>query len=142
MLLVSAEDARIVRAALCAGGRAGLDPRAGTVWLLPGTLPPGWLRATPPCDLHELEVLADGHLSLVPEWLTDWENTNESRTWNTRWHEACLRQPGVSANECMRAPAAAALLYDTLQLWAAALHRLLTARPADLDDLHRRSVIG
>ncbi|XP_063891136.1 uncharacterized protein LOC110381996 [Helicoverpa armigera] len=44
VLFVCVEDARVVRAALCAGRAAGLLPRAGAVWLLPGALPPSWLR--------------------------------------------------------------------------------------------------
>lgn len=125
VLLVSAEDARVVRAALTAGRRAGL---AACVWLLPA--------------LEPLGSLADGHFSFVPSWFLDWkpDSTTERRRWTSRWNELCARGPR-GGGACLSPPATAALLYDVLQLWAAALRRLLTSRPASLDDLHRKDVV-
>ncbi|XP_013178726.1 PREDICTED: uncharacterized protein LOC106125862 [Papilio xuthus] len=78
VVVVAAEDARVVRAALCAGARAGLAPGAGAVWLLPGALPAGWLRARPgdrpACAQRDLDAVADGHLSFAAEWLAAWRD--------------------------------------------------------------------
>ncbi|KAM3957698.1 LOW QUALITY PROTEIN: uncharacterized protein ACR2FA_008271 [Aphomia sociella] len=121
------EDARWVRAALCAGRAAGLTPAAGAVWLLPGALPAGWLRPAAgdrhACTRDQLADQADGHVSVAPQWLADWE-------------EAGAGGAGGAA------PAYAALLYDALRLWAAALRRLLAAQPAALDDLHRPELVS
>ncbi|XP_063838807.1 uncharacterized protein LOC135087892, partial [Ostrinia nubilalis] len=105
------EDARSVRAALCAGQRAGL---AGAVWLLPA-LPAGWLAREPPCPRAVLAAAAEGHLRAAPAW----------RARPRAWPACAGCAPG------------AALLYDALKLWAAALARLLAADPAAVDDLHR-----
>ncbi|XP_068621207.1 uncharacterized protein [Battus philenor] len=153
VLLVAAEDARAVRAALCAGWRAGLAPAAGSAWLLPATLPPGWLRAAradrPACAQHELDAAADGHLSFVPEWLAAWRGETDTgarapdlniSAWRERWRTRCAawarRVGDGGAGRCASAAPLGALLYDALRLWAAALDRLLTAQPDRLADLH------
>lgn len=145
MLLVCAEDARVVRAALCAGRRAGLTPSAGAVWLLPATLPSRWLLPAPAdrheCSREHLAQVADGHFAVAPEWFAGWSEAaaSEHRSWVERWRAICSRSSRL-AGECGWPPAHAALLYDSLRVWAAALRRLLAARPAALDDLHRRDL--
>ncbi|CAH0748709.1 unnamed protein product [Diatraea saccharalis] len=127
IVYVCLEDAREVRAALCAGHAAGLTPSAGTVWLLPGTLPDGWLQQdhaeTDECGA--LAVVAEGHLRAVPAWLAEWGGPQRAD-----WEKRC---PGCRPR--------AALLYDALRLWAAALRRLLAAKPTSLDDLHRPDLV-
>ncbi|XP_059047400.1 uncharacterized protein LOC131842852, partial [Achroia grisella] len=143
------EDARSVRAALCAGGAAGLTPAAGAVWLLPGALPDGWLAPGAGdrhgCSRRRLEQLAEGHLSAAPRWQADWEDGEDGEggeggaddaradAWRGRLRARCAA--------CARPPASAALLYDVTRLWAAALRRLLAAHPAALDDLHRPELV-
>ncbi|KAG6457919.1 hypothetical protein O3G_MSEX010563 [Manduca sexta] len=145
VVLVCAEDARVVRTALCAGARAGLVPAAGAVWLLPAALPPHWLYPAPTdrhtCSREDLERVAEGHFSVAPEWLAGWSiaAANEHRSWVERWRAICSRIPRPAGN-CREPSAHAALLYDALRVWAAALRSLLEARPAALDDLHRRDI--
>lgn len=114
-----------MRAALCAGHAAGLTPGAGAVWLLPGALPAGWARPAPgerlACTPGQLEAVAEGHLRAQPAWVAEWPPP-AAAAWAAR---------------CTDCEPRSALLYDTLNLWAAALDRLLAAKPAALDDLHR-----
>ncbi|CAH2988979.1 unnamed protein product [Chilo suppressalis] len=122
------EDAREVRAALSAGHAAGLTPTAGAVWILPGTLPDGWLqpdRADSDDCGPSLSAMAEGHLRAIPAWLAGWSEAKR-----TEWEKRC---PGCKAD--------AALLYDALRLWAGALRRLLAAKPTSLDDLHRPDLV-
>ncbi|KAF9814653.1 hypothetical protein SFRURICE_000224 [Spodoptera frugiperda] len=142
ILYVCAEDARVVRAALCAGRAAGLAPAAGAVWLLPASLPRRWLRAPAGnCTQQELRDMAEGHLSVAPAWMADWEERgdapadSEVGAWQRSWRARCSRW-----QECGRAPAQAALLYDALRMWDAALRRALRAHPAALDNLHHKSI--
>lgn len=132
---MSAEDARVVRAALCAGARAGLLPRAGAVWLLPAALPPRWLRAAPGdahnCSDERLREAADGHLSVAPAWAVRWR---APPAWERRWRAQC----GAA---CAAPPPHAAALYDALRLWLAALRRLLRADPSAIDDIHRDATV-
>lgn len=76
------EDARAVRAALCAGHAAGLRPRDGAVWLLPAALTPAALtpRRSDPCLQEHLREMLDGHFSIAPEWQLPWldESNNVS----------------------------------------------------------------
>lgn len=141
VLYVCAEDARVVRAALCAGRAAGLTPAAGAVWLLPAALPPRWLRPAPAerhnCSLEQLRAAAAGHLSVAPAWQAAWDSGPPAPAWHQRWRSRCRRARRAL---CERAPAHAALLYDTLRMWDAALHRLLRAQPTALDNLHRRNI--
>lgn len=78
VIVVSSEDARVVRAALCAGRAVGLVPSAGAAWLLPATLPPVGLRVSPSdrpaCTQPQLDEVAAGHLSFAPDWLAAWRN--------------------------------------------------------------------
>lgn len=144
-----AEDARVVRAALCAGAGEGLQPRAGAVWLLPATLPPAWLHRDAAdahnCSQQQLDDTAAGHLSVAPAWLVDWEERDagapEHAAWTARWRRQCCLQRGACApGDCVRAPAYSALLYDALRMWDAALRRQLHAHPAALDNLHHRGI--
>lgn len=142
ILYVCAEDARVVRAALCAGRAAGLAPAAGAVWLLPASLPRRWLRAPAGnCTQQELRDMAEGHLSVAPAWMADWEERgdapadSEVGAWQRSWRARCSRW-----QQCGRAPAQAALLYDALRMWDAALRRALRAHPAALDNLHHKSI--
>ncbi|KAJ8726702.1 hypothetical protein PYW07_001400 [Mythimna separata] len=148
VLYVSAEDARVVRAALCAGRAAGLAPAAGAVWLLPAALPPAWLAVHDAdrhnCTQDQLLEAADGHFSVAPAWLAAWdERTPDAaqRAWTRRWRAQCCVQLGgcALATDCARAPAHAALLYDALRMWDDALRRQLHKSPAALDNLHRGS---
>ncbi|XP_041972926.1 uncharacterized protein LOC121728746 [Aricia agestis] len=155
IVFVCAEDARAVRAALCAGGDAGLTPTAGAVWILPATLPRTWLTptSTDRCTAERLQEMIDGHLSVVPEWMLPWldnivvdtDNTQENgsstieaadEAWIKRWHTQC-RYLGA---KCTQASPHAALLYDSLKLWAAALSKALVSRPDTLDALHHPSL--
>ncbi|XP_045782233.1 uncharacterized protein LOC123878826 isoform X2 [Maniola jurtina] len=159
VLLVCAEDARVVRAALCAGHAAGLTPARGAVWLLPAALPPGTLDAQPAdaCDARQLAEMLDGHLSVAPEWALPWldhaevnANATEGndaeaadpsearrRAWVARWRAQCL----LLGVQCARPGPHAPLLYDALRLWAGALDRLARARPAALADLHDAALV-
>ncbi|XP_069355967.1 uncharacterized protein [Maniola hyperantus] len=154
VLLVCVEDARAVRAALCAGHAAQLTPARGAVWLLPGALPPGALGAQPgdACDARQLAEMLDGHLSVAPEWALAWlgrgelnANATEAadpsaarrRAWVARWRAQC-RLLGV---QCAQPGPHAPLLYDALRLWAGALARLARARPAALADLHDAALV-
>ncbi|XP_022820642.1 ephrin type-A receptor 4-like, partial [Spodoptera litura] len=151
ILYVCAEDARVVRAALCAGRAAGLAPPA--VWLLPGALPPAWLRPpasdTHNCTHQQLRDMAEGHLSVAPAWLADWDERSdasadsEEGAWRRQWRSRCLRARACgrgACGACGRAPGQAALLYDALRMWDAALRRQLRAHPAALDNLHHESI--
>ncbi|CAB3230296.1 unnamed protein product [Arctia plantaginis] len=135
VLYVSAEDARVVRAALCAGAGAGLLPRAGAVWLLPAALPPRWLRRAPAdahnCSDERLREAADGHLSVAPAWMRAWR---APPAWERRWRAHCGRA-------CGSPPPHAAALYDALRLWHAALRRLLRDDPAAVDDIHCNATV-
>ncbi|CAK1602633.1 unnamed protein product [Parnassius mnemosyne] len=165
VVVVSAEDARVVRAALCAGRGAGLLPGAGAAWLLPAALPPAWLAPAPAdrpaCTLAQLRQVAQGHLSFAPYWLAAWRNETDRssnplpapheiaqrQSWEARWHPRCsawARRGGGAAGgaaDCARAGPLPALLYDTLRLWAGALDRVLSARPALLADLHDPDIV-
>ncbi|XP_075992828.1 uncharacterized protein LOC142987732 [Anticarsia gemmatalis] len=144
VLYVSAEDARVVRAALCAGRGAGLLPPAGAVWLLPAALPPRWLERAPGdahnCSDAELREVADGHLSVAPAWLVGWEpSAAQFRDWVTRWRALCrARTPHDS---CASPSPHAAALYDVLRLWHDALRRLLRDNPAAIDDIHGNATV-
>ncbi|XP_060800314.1 uncharacterized protein LOC106137745 isoform X2 [Amyelois transitella] len=159
ILYVNLEDVRGVRAALCAGRAAGLTGPGGAVWLLPGAPPPHWLRPTindmPACAVDQLAEAAEGHLSFAPEWLVAWrdgeheqavmisddESARRSR-WRRRWRARCEARGGRGAGgACVAADAHAALLYDVLRLWAAALDALLARLPAALDDLHQPELV-
>lgn len=155
VLYVCVEDARLARAALCAGRQAGLVPSKGAVWALPGHLPRDWLRPAPgdghDCTAAQLEETADGHFTVTAHWFARWEaddaNDTEAAHWAARWREACARMvrghaaAGAQGAECGRPDAHAALLYDVLRLWALALRRLVDARPAAVDDLHRPDLV-
>lgn len=146
IVLVSAEDARVVRAALCAGRTAGLLPRAGVVWLLPATLPPTWLTVAPSdthnCTDEELHEVADAHLSVAPAWFVEWDPARSElhRNWTTSWRKQCSRYSATAA-ECGTPGPHAAVLYDALRLWHAALSRLLKDDPAAVDDIHCNTTV-
>ncbi|CAH2104095.1 unnamed protein product [Euphydryas editha] len=166
VIYLCVEDGRAARAALCAGHAAGLRPHAGAVWLLPAALAPAALAPRPAdrCSPAQLREMLDGHISVAPEWALSWLadaetnettvqksdcdqpsiNKNESATdittlmaWRSRWLEQC-RFLGVS---CTRPGPHAALLYDSLRLWALALARLFAARPIALYNLHDLGLI-
>ncbi|KAJ0182182.1 hypothetical protein K1T71_002904 [Dendrolimus kikuchii] len=149
ILYVCVEDARVVRAALCAGRLAGLAPATGAVWALPAHLPRHWLLPAPGdvhnCTRAQLEEAADGHFSVTALWFASWETDRAQQAdgahWTARWRDTCARivrgRKGGGAEACSRPDAHAALLYDALRLWAAALRRLVSAHPAAVDDLHR-----
>ncbi|CAH2067727.1 unnamed protein product, partial [Iphiclides podalirius] len=172
VIVVGAEDARVVRAALCAGRGAGLVPAAGAAWLLPAALPPAWLRAQPAdrpaCSQPQLDEVAAGHLSFAPDWLAAWRNetsddpkldpqlssapslrdtqqyAQNASNWRQRWSVRCrvwARRGVVGRSTCSRADPLAALLYDTLRLWAGALDRLLAVRPSQYTDLHDPAIV-
>ncbi|XP_053607427.1 uncharacterized protein LOC128673532 [Plodia interpunctella] len=159
VLYLNLEDARLVRAALCAGRAAGLAGD-GAVWLLPGAPRAGWLRPargdTPACSAAQLTEVAEGHLSFAPEWLVDWRDVQHKQTeiatsdmessrarWRRRWRVRCAsRLPrGAARAACGTADPHAALLYDVLRLWASALDALLLEQPAALDDLHQPELV-
>lgn len=134
ILAVGAEQARVARAALCAGLAAGLEPARGVVWLLPATLPSDWMR--PHNDVHnctedQLLSMAEGHLSVGGAWL-EAVDSPEAAAWREEWAEACVPLGG-----CGDPPPHAALLYDALVLLLRALARLLAASPHAAVDLHR-----
>lgn len=128
ILVVSVSHARAVHAALCAGARAGLLARAGAVWLLLGTQPPAAaLRRAPACA----SAAADRLLALHWHWPAP------PPAWRDQLARHCARlAPSPSPSPACSPDARAALLYDALQLWARALHRLRMDHPAALDDLH------
>ncbi|XP_039764436.1 uncharacterized protein LOC120636932 [Pararge aegeria] len=160
VLLVGVAGARTVRAALCAGHAAGLTPRAGAVWVLPAALPGGGLAGAPgdACDAAQLAEMLDGHLSVAPDWALPWlerpderDNSTEAsgpetpeepgealrRQWLVRWRAQC-RLLGLA---CAHAGPHAALLYDALRLWDAALRALAAARPAALHAPHDAALV-
>ncbi|XP_063617249.1 uncharacterized protein LOC134790413 isoform X1 [Cydia splendana] len=139
ILLVWPEDARALRGALCAAREAKLTPQAGAVFLLPPLAPSALIRADTdkhPCSTEQLQEMADGHISLRPAWQMDWMPPAD---WAERWRTQCRFQPVVGP--CSTPTPNAALLYDVLRLWAAALSRLLTRKPSALDDLHQEEII-
>ncbi|CAG4969456.1 unnamed protein product [Parnassius apollo] len=123
VVVVSAEDARVVRAALCAGHGAGLLPGAGAAWLLPAALPPTWLAPAPAdrpaCTRAQLRQVAQGHLSFAPHWLAAWRNETDRSTdplpaqqhiaqrqsWEVRWRARCAawarRSGGATGGEAV-----------------------------------------
>ncbi|XP_047041482.1 uncharacterized protein LOC124645677 [Helicoverpa zea] len=146
VLFVCVEDARVVRAALCAGRAAGLLPRAGAVWLLPGALPPAWLRPGDAdahnCSAAQLREAAAAHLRLAPAWQADWDAALAAGAVHARRfaERLSVHSARAGAGPLARPPAHAALLYDALAMWHAALARRLAAQPAALDDLHHRGI--
>lgn len=153
MLYVCVEDARVVRAALCAGRARGLTPTRGAVWLLPAALPPAWLAVAAAdahnCTQQQLHETAEGHLSVAPAWLADWDEPRASEddparlAWSERWRQnCCLQQPAGCEQplDCVRPSAHAALLYDTLRMWDASLRRQLHSHPKAIDNLHHKGI--
>ncbi|XP_072937260.1 uncharacterized protein [Epargyreus clarus] len=158
------EDARAVRAALCAGRNAGLMPNSGTVWILPAGLSSAWLQPKSNdlhnCTREQLDAVAAGHFTLGPDWLVGWADaTSEANStglsisanaednwrsqWRTQWRTQCHRlvEPAAREAACARPGPHAALLYDVLRLWANALDRLFAERPSALDDLHNPTLV-
>ncbi|XP_050362010.1 uncharacterized protein LOC126781198 [Nymphalis io] len=147
VIYLCVEDARAARAALCAGLAAGLTPRAGAVWLLPASLALDTLTRpgrTDRCSREQLRDMLDGHVSVVPEWALPWlDNAENNKTsinesedsagaWRARWRTQC----GFVGGECARVGPEAALLYDSLRLWALVLGRLFADQPKALYNLH------
>ncbi|KAL4701977.1 hypothetical protein ACJJTC_011703 [Scirpophaga incertulas] len=115
VLVLALEDAREARAALCAGRAAGL---VSAVWLFTAAAPA-------PAPHHRcsdgtlVSEVAERHFHVAPV------PAERAAGW---------------ARRCGCAPEAATL-YDVLRAWHAALRRLLAARPAALDDLHRPDIL-
>lgn len=130
-----AEDARVLRAALCAGRRAGLTPRAGAVWMLPATPPADWplpiAEDAHGCSRETLLEMADGHLAVGGAHLATEDGT--AVEWTRRWREIC------TTPQCgTRPPPLAPLLYDSLRLAETAVESLREDRPEALS--HMRDV--
>ncbi|GBP20609.1 Insulin-like growth factor 1 receptor [Eumeta japonica] len=149
VLLVMTQEARWVRAALCAGLHAGLLP-SRIAWLLPGELLATDLMPASTdahgCTHTQLLQMVEGHISARNEWFRAAEAPPPE--WVSRWRIACKELAEVApptlelpAKPCATPPLHAPLLYDAVGALTASLHSLLLEEPAAPDDLHDLNIV-